>query len=84
MEEVNNVSLDSEDGKGGDDIKGRITKAAKRRAKKAMLLKEQELRIAEQEAQNLTSGRQLELQAIQDLLRKRGLMILEIPSDGDW
>ncbi|XP_054489437.2 deubiquitinase OTUD6B isoform X1 [Agelaius phoeniceus] len=60
----------------------RISKAQKRREKKAALEKEREERIAEAEIQNLTGARHLESQKLACLLAARHLEIKQIPSDG--
>lgn len=83
---VNNLTLsDGEDGL--DEVPGlkqhRITKAQRRREKKALQVKERELRINEQEAENLYGARAVELETIKNILKERGLMIHEIPSDGN-
>ncbi|NXT85902.1 OTU6B Deubiquitinase, partial [Atlantisia rogersi] len=60
----------------------RISKAQKRREKKAALEKEREERIAEAEIENLTGARHLESQKLAALLAARHLEIKQIPSDG--
>ncbi|KAJ7338990.1 hypothetical protein JRQ81_012892 [Phrynocephalus forsythii] len=60
----------------------RISKAQKRRDKKAALEKEREERIAEAEIENLTGARHLESQKLAQILAARGLEIKQIPSDG--
>ncbi|KAM6318753.1 deubiquitinase OTUD6B isoform 2-T2 [Aegotheles albertisi] len=60
----------------------RISKAQKRREKKAALEKEREERIAEAEIENLTGARHLESQKLASLLASRHLEIKQIPSDG--
>ncbi|XP_010216646.1 PREDICTED: OTU domain-containing protein 6B [Tinamus guttatus] len=60
----------------------RISKAQKRREKKAALEKEREERIAEAEIANLTGARHLESQKLSSLLATRHLEIKQIPSDG--
>lgn len=62
----------------------RISKAQKRRDKKATAEKERNQRIIEQEALNVFGKRNVELQTITKILNKRGLTIYEIPSDGHW
>ncbi|KAF3427874.1 hypothetical protein E2986_08819 [Frieseomelitta varia] len=61
----------------------RISKAQKRRDKKAIAEKERNQRIIEQEALNVFGKRNIELQTIKKILCDRGLMIYEIPSDGE-
>lgn len=60
----------------------RISKAQKRREKKAIAEKERNQRIIEQEALNIFGKRNVEMEAIKEILSKRNLMIYEIPSDG--
>ncbi|KFO04737.1 OTU domain-containing protein 6B, partial [Balearica regulorum gibbericeps] len=60
----------------------RISKAQKRREKKAALEKEREERIAVAEIENLTGARHLESQKLASLLAARHLEIKQIPSDG--
>lgn len=62
----------------------RISKAQKRREKKATAEKERNRRIIEQEALNVFGKRNVELEAIKKILFERGLMVYEIPSDGHW
>lgn len=62
----------------------RISKAQKRREKKAIAEKERNQRIIEQEALNIFGKRNVEMEAIKEILSKRDLMIYEIPSDGHW
>ncbi|XP_038601784.1 deubiquitinase OTUD6B isoform X1 [Tachyglossus aculeatus] len=60
----------------------RISKAQKRREKKAALEKEREERIAEAEIENLSGARHLESQKLAVTLAARRLEIKQIPSDG--
>ncbi|XP_034182079.2 deubiquitinase OTUD6B [Osmia lignaria lignaria] len=60
----------------------RISKAQKRRDKKANAEKERNQRIIEEEALNVFGKRNVETQTIKKILFERGLMIYEIPSDG--
>lgn len=62
----------------------RISKAQKRRDKKANAEKERNQRIIEEEALNVFGKRNVEIQTIKKILYERGLMIYEIPSDGHW
>jgi len=62
----------------------RISKAQKRREKKAIAEKERNQRIIEQETLNIFGKRSIETEAIKEILSKRNLMIYEIPSDGHW
>ncbi|XP_065203245.1 deubiquitinase OTUD6B [Planococcus citri] len=61
----------------------RISKAQKRRNRKTTQLKDRELRILEQDQTNLNGARHLETEEIKRLLKEKGLMICEIPSDGN-
>ncbi|XP_032681617.1 deubiquitinase OTUD6B [Odontomachus brunneus] len=60
----------------------RISKAQKRREKKANAEKERNQKIIEQEALNVFGKRNVEIEAIKKILFERGLMVYEIPSDG--
>ncbi|XP_014485197.1 PREDICTED: OTU domain-containing protein 6B isoform X2 [Dinoponera quadriceps] len=60
----------------------RISKAQKRREKKAIAERERNQRIIEQEALNVFGKRNVEMEAIKKILSERGLMVYEIPSDG--
>lgn len=62
----------------------RISKAQKRREKKAIAEKERNQRIIEQETLNIFGKRSIETEAIKEILSKQNLMIYEIPSDGHW
>ncbi|XP_011500548.1 PREDICTED: OTU domain-containing protein 6B [Ceratosolen solmsi marchali] len=61
---------------------GRVSKAQKRREKKEIAEKERNQRIIEQEVINIHGKRNVEIEAIRNILVKRNLMIHEIPSDG--
>lgn len=71
---VSNLVLDSQP--------PRISKAQKRREKKAALEKEREERIAEAEIENLSGARHLESEKLAQILAARELEIKHIPSDG--
>lgn len=60
----------------------RVSKAQKRREKKAIAEKERNQRIIEQEALNVFGKRNVETEAIKKILSERDLIIYEIPSDG--
>ncbi|KAL6264926.1 hypothetical protein P5V15_005020 [Pogonomyrmex californicus] len=60
----------------------RVSKAQKRREKKAIAEKERNQRIIEQEALNVFGKRNIEIEAIKTILMERDLIIYEIPSDG--
>lgn len=62
----------------------RVSKAQKRREKKAIAEKERNQRIIEQETLNVFGKRNVEIEAIKKILSERDLMIYEIPSDGHW
>lgn len=62
----------------------RVSKAQKRRERKAIAEKERNQRIIEQEALNVFGKRNVEIEAIKKILSDRDLMIYEIPSDGHW
>lgn len=62
----------------------KVSRAQRRRQKKAKEEEERNQLIIEQEAINQFGKRNLEMQAIQEILLKRDLMVYEIPSDGHW
>lgn len=62
----------------------RISKAQKRREKKAIAEKERHQKIIEEEALNVFGKRNVEIEAIKKILAERNLLIYEIPSDGHW
>lgn len=69
----------------GKEVPGqqpRVSKAQKRREKKAALEKERDERIAEAEIENLSGARHLESQKLSHVLSERQLQIKQIPSDG--
>lgn len=61
----------------------KVTKAQKRRDKKAAEQKEREKRILEQEVENKTGLRNVETEKIKEALKKRGLMLYNIEADGN-
>ncbi|XP_063234009.1 deubiquitinase OTUD6B [Bacillus rossius redtenbacheri] len=61
----------------------RVSKARKRRDRKAVKEREREQLIMAQEEENKTGARNTEMQTIKRLLRARGLAVHEIPSDGN-
>ncbi|KAK6637481.1 hypothetical protein RUM44_007898 [Polyplax serrata] len=73
------ASIDISDEKPGM----KVTKAQKRRDKKAAQQKERDRRILEQELENKTGQRNIEAEKINEELRKRGLMIYDIEADGN-
>lgn len=78
LPDVENLTLN------GLNSQQRISKAQKRRNKKVTQLKERELRILEQDISNLNGARHMETEEIKRILKEKGLMISEIPSDGNW
>lgn len=62
----------------------KISRAQKRRDKKAIAEIERNQRIIEQEALNVFDKRNVEIEAIKKILTERNLMVYEIPSDGHW
>jgi len=66
-----------------DDKEGRVSKAQKRRDKKAAKEKQRLLDIEKQEEENKNGIRHLEQEKIKSLLDSRNLKLKEIPSDGD-
>ncbi|XP_026667009.1 deubiquitinase OTUD6B isoform X2 [Ceratina calcarata] len=80
IENSNNESI--KDNKQSEQPTSRISKAQKRRDKKANAERERNQRIIEQEALNVFGKRNVELQTIKKVLFERGLMVYEIPSDG--
>lgn len=80
IENSNNESI--KDNKQSEQPTCRISKAQKRRDKKANAERERNQRIIEQEALNVFGKRNVELQTIKKILFERGLMVYEIPSDG--
>ncbi|XP_045620357.1 deubiquitinase OTUD6B [Procambarus clarkii] len=61
----------------------RISKAEKRRQKKAEAIREREARIREEEANNKYSARNIEAEKLKHLLRERKLKMHEIKPDGN-
>lgn len=61
----------------------RVSKAQRRRDKKAQQEKIKEAEIEAEEILNKDGPRSLEIRSIRDLLKKRGLQLYSIPSDGD-
>lgn len=66
-----------------DEKTGRVSRAQKRREKKANEEKSREAEILAQEELNKTGPRVIELNTIKKILTKRGLMIHPIASDGN-
>ncbi|PIK43718.1 OTU domain-containing protein 6B [Apostichopus japonicus] len=63
-------------------LEPKVSKAQRRREKKAASEKERDHRIAEEESKNVNSNRRVEYEKIKTILKQRGLAIKEIPSDG--
>lgn len=82
-DEMNNLSVENENDETAGVTHHRITKAQRRRDRKATQLQQRELSIAEQERLNIHGARNVESQDIKRLLKERNLMIHEIPSDGN-
>lgn len=83
-EESNNLndSLTSQDEEMTEN-NVKVSRAQKRRNKKAAEDKEREKRISEQEEQNKQGPRVLELNSIKENLKSLGLEIYNIPADGN-
>jgi len=79
-----NEEEDDKDDNYGEQSKHRISKAQKRREKKAIAEKERNQRIIEQEVLNVFSKRNMEMETIKKILLERNLMVYEILSDGHW
>ena len=62
----------------------RVTKAQRRRDRKAEHQRERDRAIAEQEVANREGPRHRETEAIRLRLKERGRAVHMIPSDGDW
>ncbi|XP_065343897.1 deubiquitinase OTUD6B [Cloeon dipterum] len=76
--QIDGLALEEESSKGP-----RLTKAQKRRDKKAEKDKEREIQIAQQEQENKFGPRNREEVAIKELLKARNLQLFEVPSNGD-
>ncbi|XP_072013330.1 deubiquitinase OTUD6B-like [Amphiura filiformis] len=70
------------DPSGEEQKPGKLSKAQKRRNKKAAKEKEREQRITEEEKNNVYSARNVEEGKLKAILTQRELLIKEIPSDG--
>lgn len=73
---------EEEAGEGGPR-QPRVSKAQKRRDKKAAKEKERQLEIERQEEENKHGARNLEAERIKSILQQRDLALQEVPSDGD-
>ncbi|XP_032876044.1 deubiquitinase OTUD6B isoform X3 [Amblyraja radiata] len=76
------ANLELEIGNEKEIKQSRVSKAQKRREKKAAQDKEREERIAEADIENLKGARHLENQKLAEILAARKLQIKQIPSDG--
>lgn len=61
----------------------RVSKAQKRRNKKEEAARQRQEEISKQEIENETGARNVEFQKLKEMLKKQGLQIFEIPSDGN-
>lgn len=61
----------------------RVSKAQKRRNKKEEATRQRQEEISKQEIENETGARNVEFQKLKEMLKKQGLQIFEIPSDGN-
>jgi len=78
-----NCNSDEEHDNALDGKEGRVSKAQKRRDKKAEKEKQRLIDIEKQEEENKNGIRHLEQEKIKSLLDKRDLKLAEVPSDGD-
>ncbi len=60
-----------------------MSKAQRRRDKKAQKERDRQEEIQKQDEANLFGSRHLEIEKIRQLLASRGLVTYEVPSDGD-
>lgn len=61
----------------------RVSKAQKRRNKKEEATRQRQEEISKQEIENESGARNVEFQKLKEMLKKQGLQIFEIPSDGN-
>lgn len=61
----------------------RVSKAQKRRNKKEEAARQKQEEISKQEIENESGARNVEFQKLKEMLKKQGLQIFEIPSDGN-
>lgn len=61
----------------------RVSKAQKRRNKKEEAARQRQEKISKQEIENESGARNVEFQKLKEMLKKQGLQIFEIPSDGN-
>jgi OTU domain-containing protein 6 len=81
LAEVEGLTLESEP---ASLKESRVTKAQKRRDKKAEKDKERDVLIAQQEQENKLGPRHVEEVRIKEILTSRRLQLYEVPSNGDW
>lgn len=80
---VEEVTEETDQQPEADDQSHRVSKAQKRRDKKAKDEKAKQAEILAQEEINKTGPRATELKLIKTILKSRNLMLYPIPSDGD-
>lgn len=87
LDDVNEIMENNDIDENGDvmekEIPSKVTRAQKRRNKKAEENKERDKRIAEQEEKNREGPRDLETKSIKELLKGMGLELYNIPADGN-
>lgn len=83
MQGIENEIEDNLENSEDHPVPTKITRAQKRRNKKAEENKERDRRISEQEVKNKEGPRVLELNAIKELLKNIGLDLFNIPADGN-
>lgn len=81
LAEVEDLTLESEP---VTHKEPRVTKAQKRRDKKAEKDKERDVLIAQQAQENKLGPRHREEVRIKEILTARSLELHEVPSNGDW
>lgn len=82
-EDQSNAFIKVDENIGGGGAGDRVSKAQKRRDKKAQAEREKQVEIAAQEELNKNGPRMLELQNLNKVLQQRCLTLHTIPSDGD-
>lgn len=81
--ELNENKTEIDDGESEEVKQTKVSKAQRRREKKAQEDKEREAQIKAEEALNKNSPRILEDKKIAEILSKRGLVSFAVPADGD-
>ncbi|XP_029652950.1 deubiquitinase OTUD6B [Octopus sinensis] len=79
---ISKLTTDGDDNEPTEEVR-KISKAQKRRDKKAAEEKERERRLKEQELENLHGDRHLESEKLRQILEDMDLCVHEIPSDGN-